>query len=158
LKNTNLARISVLAGFVGQNTNYQQNIGPQILASGLIVANLQFFRFNKTNGDVTAALLPVISEPGRVKFNMNATYYIKLTGNLSWNVSVYDNWDSQPPDNLSGSDYFRVIWRNDGSPHGLQFTSTIMHLPHGLSISRSSQKTAHPPQRSSGLSGYVKYL
>ena len=29
LKNTNLARISVLAGFAGQNTNYQQNIGPQ---------------------------------------------------------------------------------------------------------------------------------
>jgi Protein of unknown function, DUF481 len=114
LKNTNLARISVLAGFVGQNTNYQQNIDQQNLASGLIVAKLQFFRFNKTNGDVTAALLPVISEPGRVKFNMNATYYIKLTGNLSWNVSVYDNWDSRPPDNLSGSDY--------GSSSGLSWT------------------------------------
>ncbi len=114
LKNTNLARISVLAGFVGQNTNYQQNIVPQNLASGLIAANLQFFRFNKTNANVTAALLPVISQPGRVKFNMNATYYLKLTGNLSWNVSFYDNWDSQPPDGLSGSDY--------GSTSGLSWT------------------------------------
>jgi len=36
---------------------------------------------------------------------MNATYYVKLTGNLSWNVSFYGNWDSRPPDGLSDSDY-----------------------------------------------------
>lgn len=114
LKNTNLARISVLAGFAWQNTEYQQNIGPQNLASGLIVTNLQFFRFDKTNGNITAALLPVISQPGRVKFNLNATYYIKLIGNLSWNASFYGNWDSRPPDALSGSDY--------GSSSGLSWT------------------------------------
>jgi hypothetical protein len=114
LKNTNLGRISVLAGFVGQNTEYKQNIGPQNLASGLIVTNLQFFRFNRTNADVTAALLPVISQPGRVKFSTNATYYLKLTGNLSWNFSFYGNWDSRPPGSLSGSDY--------GSNSGLSWT------------------------------------
>ena len=114
LKNTKQARISVLAGFAGQNTNYQQNIGPQHLASGLIASNVQFFRFNKTNAKVTTAFLPVISQSGRVKFNMNATYYLKLTGNLSWNLSFYGNWDSQPPTDLSGSDY--------GSSSGLSWT------------------------------------
>jgi len=114
LKNTNSARISVLGGFAGQNTDYTQNTAPQSLAAGLIAANLQFFRFNKTNGDLRVALLPAISEPGRVKFNMNATYYIKLTGNLSWNVSFYGNWDNRPPDGLSGSDY--------GSSSGLSWT------------------------------------
>jgi hypothetical protein len=49
-----------------------------------------------------------------VKFNMNATYYIKLTANLSWNVSFYGNWDSRPPDGLSSSDY--------GSSSGLSWT------------------------------------
>jgi hypothetical protein len=115
LKNTNLARISVFGGFAGQNTQYQQSIVPQNLASGLIAANLQFFRFNKTNANVTTRLLPVISDPGRVKFNMNATYYLKLTGgNLSWNVSFYGNWDSRPPGGFSGSDY--------GSSSGLTWT------------------------------------
>ena len=114
LKNTNSARMSVLAGFAGQNTDYTQNTAPQSLAAGLIAARLQFFRFNRTNGDLTAAFLPAISEPGRVKFNMNATYYIKLTGNLSWNVSFYGNWDNRPPDGLSGSDY--------GSSSGLSWT------------------------------------
>ena len=114
LKNTNAARISLAGGLVGQNTIYQSNIVTQNLGSGLIAANLQFFRFNKTNGSLTAELMPVISEPGRVKFNMNASYYIKLTGNLSWNVSVYGNWDNRPPDDLSGSDY--------GSSSGLSWT------------------------------------
>jgi len=114
LKNTNSARISVLAGFVGQNTDYTQNTAPQSLAAGVIAANLQFFRFNKTNGDVHAALMPAISEPGRVKFNMSAAYYIKLTGNLSWNVSFYGNWDNRPPEGLSGSDY--------GTSSGLSWT------------------------------------
>jgi hypothetical protein len=62
----------VIAGFVGQNTDYARNTSPQKLAGGLIAANLQFFRFNKTNGNLSASLLPAISEPGRVKLNMNA--------------------------------------------------------------------------------------
>ena len=75
---------------------------------------LQFFRFNKTNGTVNAVLLPVIAQPGRVKLNLNATYFIKITSNLSWNVSFYGNWDSRPPNGLSGSDY--------GSSSGLSWT------------------------------------
>jgi hypothetical protein len=114
LKNSNQARVSVVGGFVGQNTIYQQNIVTQNLAAGLIAANLQFFRFNKTNGSLDAVLMPAISDPGRVKFNMNATYYIKFTGNLSWNVSFYGNWDSRPPGGLSASDY--------GSSSGLSWT------------------------------------
>jgi hypothetical protein len=80
----------------------------------LIAANLQFFRFNKTNGSIQAVLMPAVSEPGRVKFNMNASYYIKLTGNLSWTASFYGNWDNRPPNGLSGSDY--------GSSSGLSWT------------------------------------
>ncbi|WP_245632581.1 DUF481 domain-containing protein [Edaphobacter aggregans] len=114
LKNSDLARISVLGGFAGQNTEYQQNINSQKLASGLIAANLQFFRYNKTNGTLTATLLPALNDPGRVKFNLNTTYYTKLIGNLSWNVSIYGNWDTQPPDGLAGSDY--------GSSSGLSWT------------------------------------
>jgi hypothetical protein len=114
VKNTNSARISVLGGFGFQNTNYLQNNPSQSLASALIASNLQFFRFNKTNTNVTAILLPVLSEPGRIKFSVNATYYFKLTGNLSWNASFYGNWDNRPPNGLSGSDY--------GSSSGLSWT------------------------------------
>jgi hypothetical protein len=114
LTNTNQMRISAFAGFAGQNTDYQQDIAPQNTASGLIAARVQFFRFNKTNASLTTVLLPVIAQPARVKFNMNASYYIKLIRNLSWTVSFYGNWDSRPPNGLSGSDY--------GSNSGLSWT------------------------------------
>jgi Protein of unknown function, DUF481 len=117
LKNTNQSKISVLGGFAWQDTNYQPSIipvGTQNLAAAVIAADVNLFRFNKTNLSVTATLFPALSEPGRVRFNTNATYYIKLISNLSWNVSFYGNWDNRPPAGFSGSDY--------GSSSGLAWT------------------------------------
>jgi len=117
LKNTDRTAISVLGGLAWQNTNYMQSvvpIGTQNVAAALIAADVKLFRFNKTNLNVTATLLPAVSEPGRVYFSTNATYYIKLTGTLSWNVSLYANLDNRPPGNLPGSDY--------GSSSGLTWT------------------------------------
>jgi len=80
----------------------------------VIAANAKFFKFSKTNLDISATVLPALSQPGRVHFNTNATYYVKLFSNLKWNVSFYGNWDNQPPPNFSGSDY--------GSSSGLSWT------------------------------------
>jgi putative salt-induced outer membrane protein YdiY len=119
-KNTNRAAISLLGGFAWQNTRYNQSTvgaGTQSLAAGLVAAQVKLFRFNKTNLNVGALLLPALSEPGRVKFNLNSTYYVKITGNLSWNVSFYGNWDNQPPPHFQGSDY--------GTSSGLSWTFGI---------------------------------
>jgi Protein of unknown function, DUF481 len=117
LKNTNRTKISLLGGLAWQGTNYESStipVGTQNLAAAVMAADVNLFRFNKTNLSVTATLLPGLSEPGRVRFNTNATYYIKLVGNLSWNVSFYGNWDNRPPAGFSGSDY--------GSSSGLTWT------------------------------------
>jgi hypothetical protein len=116
-KNTNHATISVLGGLAWEVTSYKPSIvpqGAQNLAAAVIAANVKLFRFNKTNLSVTATLFPAISEPGRVHFNTNAAYYVKLFSNLSWNVSFYGNWDNRPPTGFSGSDY--------GSSSGLSWT------------------------------------
>jgi hypothetical protein len=108
VKNTNRSVISVLAGFAWQNTAYSPTVSPiatQKVTTAMISGNVQLFRFNKTNLDLSAIALPALSDPGRVFVSTNATYYIKITGNLSWNVSFYGNWDTQPPANLPGSDY-----------------------------------------------------
>jgi hypothetical protein len=55
--------------FAGQNTEYQGNLASQNLAFGLIAANLQFFHFNQTNGNLTAAPRPTIADPSRVEVN-----------------------------------------------------------------------------------------
>lgn len=117
LKNTNQTKISVLGGVAWQGTNYQPSIVPvgnQNLAAAVVSTNINLFRFSKTNLSITATLLPALSEPGRVHFNMNAAYYVKLFRNLKGNVSVYGNWDNRPPAGFSGSDY--------GSSSGLSWT------------------------------------
>ena len=117
LKNTNRATISVLGGFAWQNTEYNQSALPsstQNLAAALLAGEVKLFKFNKTNVDFAGVLFPVLTDPGRVKFNMNATYYVKITGDLSWNISFYGNWDNQPPPHFSGSDY--------GTSSGLSWT------------------------------------
>lgn len=116
-KNTNRSKISVLGGLAWQSTNYKPSLVPvarQNLAAAMISTDIQYFKFNKTSLDVNATVFPALSEPGRFRFNANATYYIKLISNLSWNVSFYGNWDNQPPPGFSGSDY--------GSSAGLSWT------------------------------------
>ncbi len=108
LKNTNHATVSLLGGMAWQNTNYDQAAFPQPsqnVAAAMVGANAKFFRFNKTTLDMTAVVFPALSQPGRVYFNMNTSYYVKIFSNLTWNVSFYGNWDNQPPAHFSGSDY-----------------------------------------------------
>jgi Protein of unknown function, DUF481 len=117
LKNTNHASVALIGGVAWQSTNYKQSELPvptQNVAAALIAAQVKLFRFNKTNLALTATAFPALSEPGRIYFNTNATYYIKITSDLSWNISFYGNWDNQPPANFSGSDY--------GSSSGLSYT------------------------------------
>src|ERR1700744_793364 len=88
IKNTNQVMFSVLGGLGWQNTNYSQStqVTPNVEAA-LIVADLNLFRFKKTKLEANAVLLPAVSEPGRLHFTTNESYYLKVFGNLSWNLS-----------------------------------------------------------------------
>ena len=117
LKNSNRANISILGGAAWQTTNYERSLvpqGTQNLATALIGTDVRFFSFSKTKLITTANLFPALSKSGRVRFNMNASYYVKLFSNLSWNLSFYGNWDNRPPPGFSGSDY--------GTSSGLSWT------------------------------------
>jgi hypothetical protein len=108
LKNTNHAKVSVLAGLAWQNTRYSQSTNSQDnpnIGAAMLAADLRLFRFDKTNLDVSGTVFPALSQPGRVFFNTNATYFVKLFRHLTWNVSFYGNWDNQPPSHFSSSDY-----------------------------------------------------
>jgi hypothetical protein len=117
LRNSNRESFYVLGGLAWQNARYKTYTagqGAQNAAAALVAAQLKVFRFKKTDFDISAVVLPGISEPGRVRTNTNASYYIKLFGDLSWNFSFYGNWDNQPPPSLAGSDY--------GTSSGLSWT------------------------------------
>jgi hypothetical protein len=107
-KNTNNTRISVYSGLAWQNIAYHEQLVPatnQQVTSALIVGKISLFRFDRTNLDVLATVLPALSDPGRIHTNLNVAYYIKLWSKLTWNFSFYGNWDNQPPPGFSSSDY-----------------------------------------------------
>jgi Protein of unknown function, DUF481 len=117
LKNTNRTSIALIGGVGWQNINYGKdpdNQGIQNTAVGFVASQVKVFKFKKTNLDLTASLIPALSGTGRVHFNTNAVYYIKIIGDLSWNFSFYGSWDTSPPANLPKSDY--------GSSSGLSWT------------------------------------
>jgi len=117
LKNSNRTSISVMGGLGWQNISYGQNTveqGANNTAVGFAATEIKAFKFKKTNLDVSASLLPAITDAGRVHFNSNAVYYIKLVNDLSWNFSFYGSWDTRPPATLPKSDY--------GTSSGLSWT------------------------------------
>jgi len=117
LKNTNRATIWVIGGIAWQNTKYSQSVQSQTrqnVAAAMTSAHVQFFKFKKTNLTIDAFAFPALSQPGRVYFNTDAAYYIKLFGSIDWNISFYGNWDNQPPPHFSGSDY--------GTSSGISYT------------------------------------
>ena len=116
-KNTNRASISLVGGMAWQNTSYQRSnlaSSNENVAAAIIAGEARLFKFSKTNLDLNASLLPALSDPGRLRFNTDASYYIKLVRNLKWNISLYGNWDTRPPLSLPGSDY--------GTSSGLTWT------------------------------------
>jgi Protein of unknown function, DUF481 len=117
LKNTNRQTITLFGGIGWQNARYGENIvsqESQNTAVGFVASQIKIFKFKKTNLDFTASLIPAITEPGRIHYNTNVVYYLKIIGDLSWNSSFYGSWDTRPPANLPKSDY--------GTSSGLSWT------------------------------------
>jgi hypothetical protein len=117
LKNSGRASISLAGGFAWQRINYQEGVltaPTQQVTSGLVTTQLNLYYFDRTNLNVSAMLLPALSDPGRVHFNLNTSYYVRLWRKVTWNVTFYGNWDNRPPPGFSSSDYGTssgVSWR-----------------------------------------------
>jgi len=108
IRNTNSFLFSVMAGATWQNTTYTPGASAgstESIATGMLATTLNIVSFSKTNLQFKASALPAINAGGRWFLNTNATYYLKLFGEITWNLSFYGNWDTKPPQGYSSSDY-----------------------------------------------------
>lgn len=115
LKNSSHVAITLTAGIAYQRIDYRQSVslaGPENVTSAWISGQVKLFHFDRTNLVVTASLLPALSDPGRLHFNVNTSYYVKIWEKFNFNVSFYGNWDNQPPPGFSGSDYGTSVGLN----------------------------------------------
>lgn len=104
LKNTNIAGISLTGGFALQRTLYNEKPAENLLV-GLIVGDVNVFKFKQTNLSIKPMLLPSVTEPGRVRLNVNTQYKVQIISDWWWNITFYANWDNRPPEGLIGRDY-----------------------------------------------------
>lgn len=106
-KNSNRTKFSIVGGMGWQRTSYGEisEIPKQNVVVATVNAQVKFMQFKRTRLETEASFMPSVSDAGRLYFRLNQSYYVRLFGDLSWNLSLYGNWDSRPPAGLSGSDY-----------------------------------------------------
>jgi hypothetical protein len=109
--NFQMTNNSVVVGYVGADWNNEhyadEPTSDQIenSAEAIIGAQLNFFRFRTTNFLMNTQVYPSLTDPGRVRLDLNAAVKLRLARRLYWSVSYYLNYDSRPPQNLNGTDF-----------------------------------------------------
>ena len=108
LRDSNTTRLAFTADLAVQQTNYRTSTDIQSRQNALaamFVGDMHIFRFKKSSFDLSASVLPVLTEIGRVRSYVNSAYSIQIINDLWFKLSFYGNWDNRPPPTFSGSDY-----------------------------------------------------
>jgi len=107
-RSTNNSFVAGYSGVVWNREHYspEATVGQTGESAELVFGTqLNFFRFKTTNILATANLYPSMTEPGRVRFDLNTSLKLRIAKDLYWNFGYYLNVDSRPPRNLAKTDY-----------------------------------------------------
>lgn len=102
---TNHSFITAYAGLVWDRERFAADPIVGQSAEALIGTQLNFFTFKNANALLNARVYPSLTEPGRVRFNMNTALTFKVARDLYWRFSYFLDSDSQPPMNFPKTDY-----------------------------------------------------
>ena len=95
-------------GLVGTRERFSPDSGspPQSTnLEGLVALEFSTFRFDSTEFTTTFVLFPSLSRAGRIRANLDSMLKLDLIGDLYWNVTFYQNFDSAPPANTPKNDF-----------------------------------------------------
>jgi hypothetical protein len=105
---TNNSFAAVFGGTVWNRENYssEATVGQTgNSAEALLGTQVNFFRFKTTNVLADARVFPSLTDPGRVRFDLNTSLKLRLAKRLDWTFGYYLNFDSRPPQGLPKTDY-----------------------------------------------------
>lgn len=74
-------------------------------AEAILGTQVNFYRFKTTNILADARVYPSLTDPGRVRFDLNTSLKLRLAKDLYWRFGYYLNFDSRPPQTLPKTDY-----------------------------------------------------
>ncbi len=64
-----------------------------------------WYQFDSTQFETDFKLYPSLTDPGRFRIDFNTSAYLDLWSDLYFRLTFYQNYDSRPPVDASGSDY-----------------------------------------------------
>ncbi|HSY35412.1 MAG TPA: DUF481 domain-containing protein [Acidobacteriaceae bacterium] len=105
---TNTSLVGAYVGADWNNEHYENEPASAQMgntAEAIVGTQLNFFRFRTTNFLVNAQVYPNLTDLGRVRLDLNAAVKLRLARRLYWSVSYYLNYDSRPPEGLTGTDF-----------------------------------------------------
>jgi Protein of unknown function, DUF481 len=107
-RETNNSVIAAYGGVVWNREQYSSEAPDSRTgdsAEALLGTQLNFFRFKTTNLLVDGRVYPSLTDPGRLRFDLNTSLKFKVAKGLNWTFGYYLNVDSRPPQNLPKTDY-----------------------------------------------------
>jgi len=106
LVQTNRIIFSAIGGAVVNRESY---VGEPVhtTAEGLTGVQFQTFQFDNPEMDITTNFfaIPSFSDWGRVRLDFNTKVRIEIIKDLFWQLSLFDNYDSRPPEGARKNDF-----------------------------------------------------
>ncbi len=97
---TNRTRLTSLGGVVLNREQFSTESAsepPKINSEALGSLEFSMYRFDSTEFTTRFAVFPSLTTAGRVRMNLDTSLKLDLIGDLYWNFSFFDNFDSSPP-------------------------------------------------------------
>jgi Protein of unknown function, DUF481 len=74
-------------------------------AEAIVGSQANFCRFKTTNILADARIYPSLTDPGRVRFDLDKSLKLRVAKDLYWKFGYFLNFDSRPPQSLPKTDY-----------------------------------------------------
>ena len=107
LKQTNNWILKVTGGMGVMRERFADTDSAQVNVEGLTALNLDFFRFEGNERDISANVYfwPSLTDFGRVRLDFDATLRYKIFKDFTWGFSFWNNFDSQPATDAGKNDF-----------------------------------------------------
>lgn len=104
---TNRTELTAIGGFTASNERFTPDSGREKGTNPEALLGLRFsmFRFDSTEFSSRVLAYPNLSDLGRVRIDFISDIKLDLVGDLYFNVSFWDNYDSRPPAKTAKNDF-----------------------------------------------------
>src|SRR5215472_4319984 len=104
---TDKTALTMIGGLAYSHENYSPHPGSIPIrnnAEGLLGVTFSTFRFKTLYITSQTLLFPSLSDPGRFRISSQSNLRIELVRNFTWNMQLYENYDTRPPVNAPKND------------------------------------------------------